>query len=589
MDGYVTIGTELDTKGFDKEIAVLEDKLNDIKATLQMADEDKTLFSTREIKEMEAEAQKLGRRIDSLKEKQKKLDTVGFTGVKNSIESVGNSVEKVTKKVGRWALAVFGIRSAYMGIRNAINMISMQDEKLAADINYLKTALAYTLEPIVRAIVELMKQIVFYIGYIIKAWTGRDIFARANKNLKSAAKSAKQLKKELTTAGFDEMEILKDTSSSGGGGGGASPSFNLSDMEAPKWLQWIAKNKKIILSVIAGIVAGITAMRLGLKGIKALGIGIAVAGLVYAIQSLIEFLKNPTFENFIKVLEGIAIAVTGVAIAIGAWPVAVGAAIALVIVEIVKHFDEIKKFFNNLLEWMNTNFLGKLKELFGPIGNLIYMPFEAGITYIKSLFENFFGGIKKIIEGIVDLFKGNFKEGLSKIFSGLGDILLAPFRALRDGAKTIIDRIIGFVKDAIDWWNRLIGRETEAYQKARDYKAGGYGFAVGGGGSGSYGGGGSGGGRAKGGIFYPSLLPKLAVGGIINNPGAGVPYHGATIGERGAEAVVPLTQSEQMALLGEAIGRYVTINATIPVYAYNRQVDRQIQTIKAEDNFAFNK
>ena len=115
------------------------------------------------------------------------------------------------------------------------------------------------------------------------------------------------------------------------------------------------------------------------------------------------------------------------------------------------------------------------------------------------------------------------------------------------------------------------------------------GYGVGGGGAGAGGGGGNWGSRAKGGIFYPSLLPKLAAGGIINNPGAGVPYNGAIIAERGAEAVVPLTQSEQMALLGEAIGRFVTINETIPVYTYNRQVDRQIQTIKAEDNFAFNK
>ena len=53
MDGYVTIGTNLDTKTFDKEIEILKNKLNDIEATLQMASEDKTLFSTSEIKEMD--------------------------------------------------------------------------------------------------------------------------------------------------------------------------------------------------------------------------------------------------------------------------------------------------------------------------------------------------------------------------------------------------------------------------------------------------------------------------------------------------------------------------------------------------------
>ena len=52
-------------------------------------------------------------------------------------------------------------------------------------------------------------------------------------------------------------------------------------------------------------------------------------------------MKNPTFKNFIKVLEGIAITVAGIAIAFGAWPVAIGAAIALVVIELIKHFDEV--------------------------------------------------------------------------------------------------------------------------------------------------------------------------------------------------------------------------------------------------------
>ena len=69
-DGWVIVGTELDTKSFDKEIALLEDKLNDLEASLKMASEDKTLFSTSEIKEMEAEAEKLRNKLISLQKKQ---------------------------------------------------------------------------------------------------------------------------------------------------------------------------------------------------------------------------------------------------------------------------------------------------------------------------------------------------------------------------------------------------------------------------------------------------------------------------------------------------------------------------------------
>ena len=93
------------------------------------------------------------------------------------------------------------------------------------------------------------------------------------------------------------------------------------------------------------------------------------------------------------------------------------------------------------------------------------------------------------------------------------------------------------------------------------------------------------GGRAKGGVYYP----KLAVGGIINQPGRGVPYHNATIGERGAEAVVPLTDSQQMALLGEAIGKYITINANITNTMNGRVISKELQKIQNDSNFAYNR
>lgn len=83
-------------------------------------------------------------------------------------------------------------------------------------------------------------------------------------------------------------------------------------------------------------------------------------------------------------------------------------------------------------------------------------------------------------------------------------------------------------------------------------------------------------------------MPRLAVGGIINQPGRGIPYHGAVIGERGAEAVVPLTDSQQMELLGKTIGKYITLNATIPISVGNRQIAREMRRINAEDSFAYN-
>jgi hypothetical protein len=60
-------------------------------------------------------------------------------------------------------------------------------------------------------------------------------------------------------------------------------------------------------------------------------------------------------------------------------------------------------------------------------------------------------------------------------------------------------------------------------------------------------------------------------------------------GESGREGVIPLTDAQAMEELGRAIGRYINLNATIPVYVGNRQIAREIKRIDAEDDFAYNR
>ena len=84
-------------------------------------------------------------------------------------------------------------------------------------------------------------------------------------------------------------------------------------------------------------------------------------------------------------------------------------------------------------------------------------------------------------------------------------------------------------------------------------------------------------------------LPRLAKGGIINQPGRGIPVGSAIGGERGQEGVIPLTDSQQMQLLGEAIGRYVTINANITNTMNGRVISRELQKVNNTNDFAFNR
>ena len=553
MDGYVTIGTELDTKGFDKEINLLEDKLNDIKATLRMADDDKTLFSTTEIKQMEAEAQKLGRRIDNLREKQAKLDSEGFSKMKDGVENVGKSIQKVTKKVVKWGLAIFSVRSAYMFVRNAINTIAGDDEQLKADIDYIKSALAYTLEPLVRGIVNLAKQLMFYVGYIAKAWTGKNIFENANKSLANANKQAKELKK--TTAGFDELNILSEDTSKKT----VAPSFDLSTPEnadIPKWIKWIADNGELILGIIGGIVAGIATFRLetALAGaeiiekasaIESIGIGAIIAGAVMLVQDIIDMINDPSWENFIAILGDIAIVIGGIMLVMGNWWGLLVVIIGLIVKLVAENWD-------------------KIKEILGKVGTWIY---DHVIKPVGDFFSGLWDGVKNSFIGVWNFIKNAFSKG-GQIFNGLKEGIVNVFVTI---VNTIISGINKVIRVPFDLINGLLNKiRSISILGLKPFE----------------------------GLWRENPLPvpqlptiKLAKGAIANRPGRGIPTTGggARWAEAGQEAYLPLTDEQVMSTLGKKIGENVTIQAVIPVYAYNRQVDKQIRIIKAEDDFAFNR
>lgn len=97
--------------------------------------------------------------------------------------------------------------------------------------------------------------------------------------------------------------------------------------------------------------------------------------------------------------------------------------------------------------------------------------------------------------------------------------------------------------------------------------------------------------EAKGGIHYFAKgglvnLPKLASGGLINRPGKGVPLAvGGVAGERGREAILPLTDTQQMQYLGREIAKHVIINLTNVTELDGRQI--AIATAKVMNDMQF--
>lgn len=567
MDGQVIIGTKLDTKSFDMQIKEVEYQLEQLDYELSHAKELK--LDSRTIQEYELKAEKLTNQLASLRKKQDDLNTTNLSGISAQLSNIGNGVESVIKKVTRWGLAIFGIRSAYNFVRGSISTLSGYNEQMATDIEYIRFALASTLQPVIERIIQLAYTLLQYIGYIAKAWFGVNLFAKAttkafqsnNKSLKDSNKQAKQLQKTL--AGFDEMNVLQDTSDSGGGsadGGGISaPSMDLSnweDVKIPKWIQWIADHKKEVLDffvqlglLIAGIKLAKFLMTLGVGASVIGGIIAIVGGLILLIKGIIDYLKNPTWENFAKILAGVAVIAAGVFLIFGGFPaliaLIVGAVIALGLA-IYKNWDNIKKTLGKVGAWINDNIIKPVANFFKGLWNGITNGVKGAVNNIK----NFFNSIPSFFSGIVNRITGFFRN----LGYSAGNVIAGAFRSVVNGVLRTIENVLNTPIRTI---NSLIS----TINKISPIKIG---------------------------RLSTFSLPRLAKGGIVNMPSRGVPIGGAIAGEKGAEGVIPLTDSQQMALLGEAIGRYITINATIPVYAYNRQVAREVRKIEANRSFATN-
>ena len=597
MDGKIIVGTYVDTKGFEQGKKKIETEGKNINIKIDTDD--------------------LSNVGDKAKSMLDKLKSFGL-GILGVLSKLLTGVLKIVTTVSLAFVGLIAGAGAIFVLWKAFQKVGEKLGQVKADLSYLLWTLEQALKPVINAvanavikalnwIVNLLAKIIYYISYIVFTLTGYDMlkntgvdnYAKSMKNAedssKGTAKNIKEIKKQL--AGFDEMNVLSDNKTSGGGGGIVDtdvkpfPRDLFSNIKIPKWLENITEfTKKHLPEVLSGILAIFTAIKLGFSGVQALGIGLAVSGIAHTIKSILEFIKKPTWKGFLNILEGIAMTITGIAILFGAWPVALIGALALIVVEVIKHWDKVKEIFMKFIDWLDEKFCGGLKALFNLVWDIITAPFRLAIDYVKNLFKGLYNGVKDIVDGVKKIMDGDFVGGITEILKGFGKILCAPFKALWEFAKDVCDEVWGWVQDiidvvksAVDWFKKLWNWDDEKsidkmYRKTETYKKQ----------AGKGGGGSSGGGFAKGGIVYHKL-PKLAPGGIINQPGRGVPIGSAIGGERGREGVIPLTDSQQMALLGEAIGKYITINANIVNTMNGRVISRELQKINNESDFAFNR
>lgn len=521
--------------------------------------------------------------------------------LKSGFNNVGSSIQGAVKHVARLALGIFGIRSAFMFLRRASSDLAGYDKQYAANIEYIRYALTQAIAPVLQWIVRLAATLLGYINAIMQGWFGINLFSRGsaeNFNKMKAStggisKAVKEIKKQL--AGFDEINMLtdqSDTGTSAGAGGVGMPSFDLSAMqgEVPEWLKWIIDHKDEILAVMAGVASGLLAWKLGLDPIKSLGLGLMIGGIVYAIEGLLKYLKDPSWENFGKIIQGIGVAMIGlgiiIGVATGGWVVAIVGAIVLIVGTIIRYWEQIKAFLQKGIDWLS----GKsdwVHQMFGDtIGN-IYDTFVKNLQLILNWIDGTFKNIKGAFDGFIQFIKGVFTgnwqqawDGIKAIFSNTFQATLRTFRTfftiIKNNvvafARTAGDIIGGAFKIVVNSVLSAIERVLNSPIRAVNRLIG----VI----------------NAVPGINLSTLptfnLPRLKVGGIINMPNKGTMLGSAIGGEAGREGVVPLTDQQAMAQLGAEIGRNVVVNLTNITKVGNRQIAREIKQINAEQEFAFN-
>lgn len=191
----------------------------------------------------------------------KKIEQIRLDKVRKDMDSVGNSIQSSIGKIGKMAMAVAGIRSAWMLVRNVMNAVKEYNPQIAADFEYMRYCIVSLVIPAVQSLVRILYTVLGYVNAITSTWFGINLFGNASvknfqkmqKSASGTAKSAKEIQKSLQ--GFDEMNVLSDNTSASGGGGGAvaTPSTDLSmpQGEVPAWLQWIIDNKDIVITALA--------------------------------------------------------------------------------------------------------------------------------------------------------------------------------------------------------------------------------------------------------------------------------------------------------------------------------------------------
>lgn len=603
---------------------------------------------TGEIDRQKAKQDEQKNKVDQTKAKTKQLGNAGkeagnktsaaMKKASRSANTFGTAIKKGIKSLGKMALACVGVRAAYNAIRRAASSYIEDNQELSQQISSLWSVAGQAIGPFIEVMVKGITTVVSWVNTLIKALTGVDLVAKANAAaLKKQASATKDAAKAAQLAGFDEMNKLTDDTSSSSSDTGAAVFDSSFGFEIPDFLEEMKKkilegdwygagatlgqalmdgienldwNKlgetvgEIFISAvqfafglvlnldIGTVITGVNKFSTGLfnalsKGIQEMNWQEIGAGII---RLLISPFSAKGFTDLTKAASGLIGSIVG---ALAAAVVGAAKEIAKVATNIWKGiknafkdvnwggtpgeiinglWEGIKKALKNVGKWVNDNiwvpFRDGFKKAFGiaspskkmkEMGGYLIDGLKEGIGNVWTKIKSKFDDAKAKLSGWGSTIKTTAKDAGTKFVSGLKTGL----DTLKTKLKEPINALIGMIENALNW---IIGKMNTLSWSVPKWVPG-----IGG--------------KTFGFNLKQVSIPRLAQGGIVNNPGRGVL---ATIGEAGAEAVLPLENNTGwMDILADKINAGVQ-KIVVPIYLNGRKIAEEVIDINSKRNFATN-
>lgn len=170
----------------------------------------------------------------------------------NNIKLGNTQLGQGIQTLGRYAMALIGIRSIYLGIQRVsnawLNSGQAGAEQLKADLDSMMIALGSAFAPVLRWIVEHLAIALGYVNALLKAFFGISLNAtKVDTSIKRGTAGVKAMNKELQKqlASFDEINKLQEPVEASGGGGGVDTSgvkpFTIPEVDATKFIEGVQK------------------------------------------------------------------------------------------------------------------------------------------------------------------------------------------------------------------------------------------------------------------------------------------------------------------------------------------------------------